>query len=242
MPILQPKERQLLKKRLDTELKRDVTVTLYTQPETKLYVPGRDCPTCGPTQRLLEEVSELSRRLHLKVVDFYNSRKDAEDQRVEKIPAIAIGADGRTNARFYGMPTGFEFAVLLGTASAASEKRSSLQLETRRKLKSLEDDVHIQVFVTPDCQFCPIVARVAHAMALESDKVTADVVEMQEFPHLAQVYSVMGVPKTVINDRVQFTGGVSEDVFIQRVLEAVGDTQPAAEENGPVSDQTTPFA
>ena len=66
-------------------------------------------------------------------------------------------------------------------------------------------------------------ARVAHAMAIESDRVTADVVEIQEFPALAQAYGVRGVPLTVINDTVAFSGAVTEEVFLSRLLEAVGE-------------------
>ena len=84
-------------------------------------------------------------------------------------------------------------------------------------------------------------ARVAHAMAQESARVTADVVEIQEFPQLAEAYRVMGVPKTVINDSVQFTGAVPEESFLQRILEAVGAAQPDEDPAESVSEQTTPI-
>jgi hypothetical protein len=35
----------------------------------------------------------------------------------------------------------------------------------------------------------------AHRFAIESDRIVADMVEVTEFPHLAQRYNVMGVPK-----------------------------------------------
>ncbi len=83
-------------------------------------------------------------------------------------------------------------------------------------------------------------ARVAHAMALETSRVTADVIEVQEFPHLSQAHRVMGVPKTVINDSVQFTGAVKEEVFLRRVLEAVGEEEPEDNQEH-TSEQTTPI-
>jgi len=43
-------------------------------------------------------------------------------------------------------------------------------------------------------------------MAVESSRVTADVVEATEFPELVQRYSVSGVPKTVVNDFVELVG------------------------------------
>tara|TARA_B100001971_G_scaffold189616_1_gene191760 strand:+ start:55 stop:294 length:240 start_codon:yes stop_codon:yes gene_type:complete len=76
-------------------------------------------------------------------------------------------------------------------------------------------------------------------MALESPRVVADVVEIQEFPQLAQLYRVMGVPRTVINDSVQFTGAVSEDLFLRRILEAVGEETPEEGVEDRISEQTT---
>jgi predicted DsbA family dithiol-disulfide isomerase len=59
-------------------------------------------------------------------------------------------------------------------------------------------------------------------MAMDNPNVRADVVEIQEYPLLAQRYMVSGVPKTVINNRVQFVGAVPEPMLIDYVLKAVG--------------------
>ncbi len=78
-------------------------------------------------------------------------------------------------------------------------------------------------------------------MAMESSRVKADVVEVQEFPQIARAYRVSGVPRTVINDSVQFTGAVTEETFIRRIMEAIG--QQEADEAGEeqVEGQTTPL-
>ena len=239
MPVLQQRDRETIERRFAAELKRDVRLKLYTQPVTRLFIPGRECPSCGPTQELLGEVSELSRRVSLEVVDYYKNQEDASSRGIEKIPALVVSADGRDNVRFYGMPSGYEFAMLLDSIVAASHKASSLQLETRRQLKALSDDVHIQVFVTPTCPYCPTLGQLAYAMALESSCVTADVVEIQEFPYLARLYNVMSVPKTVINGNLQFTGAMSEEVLLKHVLEAVGAIEPEEGVTERFSDQTT---
>ena len=84
-------------------------------------------------------------------------------------------------------------------------------------------------------------ARVAYDMAMESSRVKADVVEVQEFPQIGRAYRVSGVPKTVINDSVQFAGAVTEETFIRRIMEAVG--QQEADEAGEeqAAGQTTPL-
>ena len=151
MQILQEKERATIEKRLDLELKGDVSLTLFTQTNIGgLFIPGRECRSCQPTQQLLEEVAELSPKLHLEVVDYYANQADAQSRGVDKIPATIVAGDNHEDrVKYYGLPSGFEFAVLLDSLIAASARRGPLKLETRRRLKQLREDVHIQVFVTP---------------------------------------------------------------------------------------------
>ena len=54
-------------------------------------------------------------------------------------------------------------------------------------------------------------------MAVESDQVTADVVEVSEYPHIAQRYKIYGVPKTVINESIELEGANPEPVLIGAV-------------------------
>lgn len=57
---------------------------------------------------------------------------------------------------------------------------------------------------------------------MASDLIRADMVEAIEFPHLANKYQVMGVPRTVFNETVHQEGAVPEPLFVARVLQAVG--------------------
>ncbi len=84
--------------------------------------------------------------------------------------------------------------------------------------------------------------RVAHAMAAGSPRIVADVIEVQEYPQLAQMYAVRGVPKTVINDRLTFTGAVPEATFLERVLEAVGSSSETEMTEELDAERSTPLA
>ena len=62
--------------------------------------------------------------------------------------------------------------------------------------------------------------QLAQRMAIESDMVRADMVEASEFPHLVHKYNVFAVPKTVVNEEVEFEGSSPEPLFLQQVMKA----------------------
>ena len=58
-------------------------------------------------------------------------------------------------------------------------------------------------------------------MAVESEHITADVIEAMEFPDLSRRYGVRGVPKIVINETTEFVGALPEAQYLAHVREAV---------------------
>ncbi len=58
----------------------------------------------------------------------------------------------------------------------------------------------------------------AHKLAMASPHITADMVEVSEFPHLAAKYQVYGVPRTVINEVIQIEGAVPENMLVPELM------------------------
>lgn len=58
-------------------------------------------------------------------------------------------------------------------------------------------------------------------MAIESERVVADLIEANEFMDMSQQYRVSGVPKIVVNDKIEFVGALPEPRFLEAVLRAV---------------------
>lgn len=54
-------------------------------------------------------------------------------------------------------------------------------------------------------------------------------VEISEYPDLAQRYQVYGVPLTVINDTLRFEGGAPEPYFVPALMNKLGISVPAAD-------------
>jgi glutaredoxin-like protein len=233
MALLKPADAEAVRRRLQQDLAGEVEVTLVTASAGGLTIPGVECESCPAAEQLLREVAALDPRIRLRVRGVIGSPGAPA---VERIPAILIAQDGRredpgvaargalddggARIRYYGIPAGFEFAAFLEDLVAVSRGDSGLSPQTRQALAGLTRDVHIQVFVTPTCPYCPRAARLAHAMALESVRVRADVIDASEYPGLARRYNVYGVPKVVINETTAFEGALPETAFLAAVLEA----------------------
>lgn len=63
--------------------------------------------------------------------------------------------------------------------------------------------------------------RLAHHMAVASERVRATAIEATEFQEMSRAYRVQAVPKIVINDRVEFEGALPEPQFLAAVLRSL---------------------
>lgn len=180
-----------------------------------------ECEFCAETRQLAEEVAQLSDQLAAEVYNFVVDKEKAEELGVDKIPAIAIIGAEDYGVRFYGIPSGYEFTSLLHAIRMVAAGKPELTEETMKTLAELTEPVHIQVFVTPTCPYCPGSVVLAHQMAVASPMVRADMVEATEFPHLAMKYQVMGVPRTVINDTTHIEGAAPEPMVLEKLREAL---------------------
>jgi glutaredoxin-like protein len=219
MPLISEKDADFLRQEFENNLVDPVKMVMFTQ--------SIECQFCAETRQIVEEIAELSDSVTAEIFDFVDDKATAELYNVDKIPAIAIvrvkdGEEKDFGIRFYGIPSGYEFTSIIEDIIDVSKGDSGLQPKSKETLADIMEPIHLQVFITPTCPYCPQAVRLAHKFAIESDLITADMVEAIEFPHLANKYSVYGVPRTVINDEIHQEGAVPEPMMLAKLLEAVG--------------------
>jgi len=211
-------DRERLGSYLEQKMKDDVRLVLFTQEV--------ECAFCKETRGIVELLSSLSAKIKPEVYDFFKDAERAKELHVDKIPALIPIGWKDFGIRFYGMPSGYEFMSLVDAIIDVSKGTTNLTEKTKQIVRYVNQLVHIQVFVTPTCPYCPRAVRLAHQLAVESDYVRADMVESVEFPQLAQRYVVMAVPKIVMNEKVEFVGALQEDHFVEHLLLAATGTAP----------------
>lgn len=186
-----------------------------------------DCEYCDQTLQLVEEVSELSDKLHLSAYDVESDAELASKYNVDKTPGLVITArDGDQlvdfGVRYAGVPSGHEFSSLIQDIILVSGRDSGLSQQTRDLLADLTEPVSLQVFVTPTCAYCPQAVILAHRMAMESPMVQAEMVAAMEFPELSSKHGVSGVPQTTINDGAgNVVGAVPEQHLLAEIIRSI---------------------
>lgn len=216
MALMQEKDRKAVQEAF-TGLNRPVDIVLFTSAESGEY--------SEVTQELLQEVVALHPMLSLHVYDLDQDSAYAAELGVDKAPGIVflVGEERQNHGlRFAGLPSGYEFASLIEAIRlAGGAVQPDLQPATMALLETIQSPMHLQVFVTPTCPYCPRAVVMAYRLALASPYISAEGIEVTEFPELGDRYAVMGVPKTVIDDLVHIEGAVPEGMMVNKLREAI---------------------
>ncbi|HMQ53188.1 MAG TPA: thioredoxin family protein [Anaerolineae bacterium] len=216
MSLLKEKDRQQLIKEFET-LQQPVKLVVFTQE--------LECQFCVETRMIAEEVAALSDKITLEIYDFVTHKEIAEQYKIDKIPAMVVMQGGDSpkdfGIRYFGIPSGYEFTTLIQGILMVSSGESGLSAETKAYAAAVTEPLHLQVFVTPTCPYCPGAVHLAHQLAMENELIRGDMVEAVEFPHLSMKYRVQGVPRTVINETEHLEGAAPESLFLAKLKSVV---------------------
>jgi glutaredoxin-like protein len=206
--VLQNSDKEIIQKKF-VGLTNDVKFIVFTQE--------LECQFCKETRELAVDLGTLSSKIKVKIYDFVKNGDEVMEYKIKRIPAIAIVGKLDFGIRYYGVPAGYELATMIDTIIDVSKGTTSLTEAIKNRLAEIKKDVHLQVFVSPTCPYCPKAARIAHQFAIENENIRSDVIEMMEFPDLVQKYSVMSTPHIVINEDTSFMGAHPAEVFIDQI-------------------------
>lgn len=188
----------------------------------KVFVTKDHCLICNETIQIVDLLDEMSSKIVVEKCDCDTEIEEAKKYGIDKHPAILIqGENQEFNVRYFGLPGGYEFGALVEDIVDASTGDLGLAMDTIKKLEEIDKPVHIQVFTLTTCPSCPKAVRMTHKFAMVNKNIIADMIEAQEFMDLAIKYQVTGVPRTIINEKVDLVGAAPEEVFLTKVLEAL---------------------
>ena len=140
MGILKEKDQKKVKD-IFKDIDNDVRIVMFTQE--------MECPHCEMTRTMLEEVSGLSDKVSLEVHDFVAEKDLAKKYGVDKIPATVLVGDRDYGIRFYGVPAGYEFTVLIEEIRDIGKRDAGLNQKVLTEVAKVDKPVHLQVLISP---------------------------------------------------------------------------------------------
>ena len=208
---------------LDEETRRQVA-ELLSQMEEKIelifFSTLGKCQYCTDIKNLIEELAEISDKIEIKHYVLEKDTDKAKEYGVEAAPQMIIKGKNKGEIRFYGIPSGHEFgAFLLTLLDVSRGDTNELTDDLKEEVKNLDKELNFKVFVTPTCPYCPAAVRLAYSFALLNPKVKAEAYEAVEYGDVATMYNVRGVPKTVVNEKIQFEGAYPPDIVLKKIKE-----------------------
>ena len=209
-PLIPEEHREHTRAEFNEKLENPVRLIVFTQQI--------ECKFCLETRQLAQDLALLNNKITAEVYDFVSNADKVVEFGIERIPALVIVGLKDYGIRFYGFPYGFEFQTLIESIVNVSRGRTDLSDQIKQRLTEVKAPAHIKIFVTLTCPHCSAAAIPAEKFAIENSMIKVDIIDAGEFPDLALKYMIVGVPKTVINEKVDFVGALPEDLFIEHIL------------------------
>jgi len=220
MGLIKDKDKEMLKKTFKESMKDNVIIYVVTKKKKGAEDNNNYSPEVK--EICLEVASIYPEKISVIEYDFDDDNDKVKELNLDKAPAIKLASSNKKyGVHFYGLPSGYEFMSLIEGIINISKGSTDLTEKTKKILSKITSPVHIQVFVTPTCPYCPLAVKLSHKLAIESENIKAEMIEVIEFPELGEKYLVEGVPKVVINDKVEMEGAYPEEHFIEHLLQAV---------------------
>ncbi len=144
---------------------------------------------------------------------------DVTDRRVRtwgihRAPALVFEPE-RYRIRYLGLPLGEEGRTFVEILLLVGTRQSGLGPQAKKVLDRLKDPRDVRVFVSATCPYCPQQAVNAVKAAVERpDLVSAEIVDIQFNPDLAEKYSAFSVPQTFAGETLIAQGAQPEELFM----------------------------
>ncbi len=247
-PVIPREQRPAIAKYLSERLAGPVAIETWTQRESALVRTDRDpCIFCEPVSSATRQLASLHPLISLTPYDIDKHAGRAAEAGIERPPVTVLrGRNGR-EIRFTGLWSGLLFTAFMDALVYVGAGVAPINPETREALHELEEELRLELLVAPYDPYSAYTLRVAAAFAVEARRVRLEVIEISEFPRLAQARMVSEIPVLLVNGR-RFTGAWDENDLIEQLKRIVaGDDEPVIRERILVSpfmdvDQAQEFA
>ena len=161
----------------------------------------------GALQDFVEQVSAGGPRLNVR----------REDPPMPEWPEPGIGI--AENIVYHAVPEGAELGPFIEALTALANGGWHLPDLEREQLAAIEVPAHLQLYIAPQCTFCPRMVRQMLALALNSSRLHLRIIDGFLFQARAEAARIKSVPTLILEDQYRWTGSVASEELIRMILE-----------------------
>lgn len=194
-----------------TGLKSDIQLVLFLQ-ET-------DCSHCRDLRFLVEKIASITHKIKTETYNFAINKEIANQYKIKRIPAVALIGEKDYGIRYYSSPEGPELYNFLDDIVEVSQGEAKLSEKSKERLKELKSIINLEYFISPTCPFSWPGEKTLLRLAMASDLINLDIINVTDFREVAEKYNVRGIPMTVVNGKGEFYGALKEEDFVNIIIE-----------------------
>ncbi len=215
MVLLQPEDKKAIGKELEG-LKEVVKLVVH--------IPVNKNEPYENLKSLIMEIAEMDERISCEIL--MEGEDEEVDYILERRPALVVlDKDGSDRGViFYGMPGGNTLKSFISLILLASTGETGMADEVKERISKMEPN-SLQVFLTPATPRCNNTMDITNRIAYINKAITSSTIDLTEFPEIAQQFHVLGLPMTLGNDDLRFTGVYDLGEVLQILEEKISDTE-----------------
>ncbi|WP_303975433.1 alkyl hydroperoxide reductase subunit F [Streptococcus merionis] len=162
-------------------------------------------------REFLEEIVAMSPRLSL-----------LETHLGQRQPAFEIAKkNDASGIRFAGLPLGHEFTSFVLALLQVSGRAPKVDPEVIERIKSIDQELHFETYVSLTCHNCPDVVQALNVMSVLNPKISHTMVEGGMFKQEVEAKKIMAVPTVFLNGEEFASGRMTIEQVVDKVARPV---------------------
>ena len=188
-------------------LEKNVTLVSIVDESNSKSIELRD---------LILDIADLDERVSAEIYSKGENIEIENEIHADKYPVVALLENNKkySGVKFHGVPGGHElnsFILAIYNLGSAGQQISE---DTLNNIKKIDKDINIKVCVSLSCHLCPDVVVSSQRIAIENEKVEAEMIDISNFKEIKDKFKVMSVPAIIVNDEQIYFGAKKIDEII----------------------------
>lgn len=214
--LIDTKTRELLDKKYSQELKEDVDIRVFTR---NIIARGENPEYAQFSKELVKELSQINNKIKAEYLS--PSNEVVKKSNLSFSPTISIGKNNGYSIQYWGVPAGQIASTLIETVSLVSQRKSGLNNSLKEKLKSIDKNLLIETYFSPDSPASSQAVLLSNRIAIDlPGRVMSRSIEVEEAMDRAKSFNIYTLPSVLINENREslISGFISEEKLIYQVI------------------------